>query len=210
MRVHAKLSCARYITSVFGTQTVCNDDGSEWWWFLDIKLFSIICDHRKVTSLSWPFYQGSLLNSYFLFLELIPTKKKKKQPSRWRAISSSYKIPIHWKNDERRRLLVMKLRYSLLHSVSHYIRIRHSDVPFFQGIVQVTSSFSKHRNSSLFSSFSAAGTVTFPVLFKFLYPHTRRKTSPLTAKHPFYILLLILLYFTAVLNYLILFYYNIT
>ena len=44
---------------------------------------------------------------------------------------------------------------------------------FFQGIVQVTSSFSKYRNSSFFCSFSAAGTVTFLFLFSFLHPHTR-------------------------------------
>ena len=55
------------------------------------------------------------------------------------------------------------------------VHARHSDVPFFQGIVQVTSSFSKYRNSSFFSSFSAAGTVTFTFLFQFLY--TRCKTS---------------------------------
>ena len=53
---------------------------------------------------------------------------------------------------------------------------------FFQGIIQVTSSCSKYRNSSFFSSFSAAGTVTFSFLFQFLYPHTRFKTSPLTSK----------------------------
>ena len=87
---------------------------------------------------------------------------------------------------------------------------RHSDVPFFQGIVQVTSSFSKCRNSSFFSSFSAAGTVTFSFLFQFLYPHNRHKTSPSTNRQLLYILTLILLFFTAVLNYLILSYYNMT
>ena len=44
---------------------------------------------------------------------------------------------------------------------------------------------------------------------KFL-PLTRFKTSTLTKAQLLYILKLILLYFTAVLNYLILFYYNIT
>ena len=56
---------------------------------------------------------------------------------------------------------------------------------FFQGIVQVTSSFSNSRNSS----FLAARTVTFPFLFQFLYPHTRCKTSPSPSSQLLYILI---------------------
>ena len=59
--------------------------------------------------------------------------------------------------------------------IAHYhnVPLRHSDVPFLKGIVQVTSSFSKCSNSSFFSSFSTTGIVTFSVLVQFLYTQTQ-------------------------------------
>ena len=69
------------------------------------------------------------------------------------------------------------------------------------------------RTVPFFVPFPIAGTVTFPFLFQFLYTHTpdANPVSQLsTINQSLYILGLILHYFTAVLNYLILFYYNIT
>ena len=71
---------------------------------------------------------------------------------------------------------------------------RHSDVHFFQGIVQVTVPLSKFSNSSFLLPFPTAGTVNCEA--------TRCKPSLLQSNPSKYILRLILFYFTAVLNYL--------
>ena len=86
------------------------------------------------------------------------------------------------------------------------ICIRHSDGPFFKDIVQVTVPLSKFRNYSSFFS----GTVTFHSPFSVPFTFTKCEISPAPASPHLYILTVILLYFSAVLNYLILFYYNIT
>ena len=98
----------------------------------------------------------------------------------------------------------------LLNSLfSWWVGSRHSDVPFLKGIVQVSVPLSKFRNCSFFRSFFP-GTVTFHVPFPVPFTFTKCEISPAPARPQLYILTVILLYFTAVLNYLILFYYNIT
>ena len=77
----------------------------------------------------------------------------------------------------------------LLHTVigTCMVTTRHSDVPFFQRIVQVTVPLSKFRNSSFFRSFSNCRNCSFPFLVQFLL-HIHAICKP-----PLHILRLILL-----------------
>ena len=65
---------------------------------------------------------------------------------------------------------------------------RHSDVPFFQGIfqgiVQVTSSFSKYRNSSFLSSFFSCWNCYFFCPFSVPLPTHQRSYQPLIKQTP--------------------------
>ena len=53
----------------------------------------------------------------------------------------------------------------------HNIGTRHSDVPFFQGIVQVTAPLPKFRNKLFYVPFPSAGTVPFQSLLSSFYIH---------------------------------------
>ena len=74
--------------------------------------------------------------------------------------------------------LVVTGKFCLLTNKQVFVWVvsRHSDVPFFQGIVQVTVPLSKFRNCSFFRSFFP-GTVTFHVPFS--VPFHQMQNQPL-------------------------------